>query len=151
MASTCGSSARTPGPASKPEYVAELHDPSWFMEMVPKSDVLVAAAPLTPETERMFNEQVFRRMKKTAYFLALSRGKLFDDMALVRALQEGWIAGAGLDVFPAGAAAARAPDLRLPERGDDAPTPPAGARTARFGWSSCSPRTCGASSPASRW
>jgi phosphoglycerate dehydrogenase-like enzyme len=48
----------------------------------------------------MFNEEVFRRMKKTAYFLALSRGKLFDDMALVRALKEGWIAGAGLDVFP---------------------------------------------------
>ncbi|HSW49808.1 MAG TPA: NAD(P)-dependent oxidoreductase, partial [Bryobacteraceae bacterium] len=36
----------------------------------------------------------------TAYFLALSRGRLFDDMALVRALQQGWIAGAGLDVFP---------------------------------------------------
>ena len=84
----------------KPEYVAELHDPSWFMEMAPQADVLVAAAPLTPATERMFNEEVFRRMKKTAYFLALSRGKLFDDMALVRALKEGWIAGAGLDVFP---------------------------------------------------
>jgi phosphoglycerate dehydrogenase-like enzyme len=39
-------------------------------------------------------------MKKTAYFLALSRGGLFDDMALVKALQGGWIAGAGLDVFP---------------------------------------------------
>jgi phosphoglycerate dehydrogenase-like enzyme len=84
----------------KPEYVAELHDSGWFQEMVPQVDVLVAAAPHTPETERMFNEQVFRSMKKTAYFLALSRGKLFDDMALVKALQEGWIAGAGLDVFP---------------------------------------------------
>ena len=39
-------------------------------------------------------------MKKTAYFLAMSRGKLYDDMAVVRALKEGWIAGAGLDVFP---------------------------------------------------
>jgi phosphoglycerate dehydrogenase-like enzyme len=39
-------------------------------------------------------------MKKTAYFLGLSRGRLLDDMALVRALKEGWIAGAGLDVFP---------------------------------------------------
>jgi len=84
----------------KPEYVAELHASSWFQEMVPQVDVLVAAAPHTPATERMFNEQVFRSMKKTAYFLALSRGKLFDDMALVKALQEGWIAGAGLDVFP---------------------------------------------------
>jgi len=87
-------------PLPKPEYVAELHDPSWFQTMVPQVDVLVAAAPQTPLTERMFNEQVFRSMKKTAYFLALSRGTLFDDMALVKALQEGWIAGAGLDVFP---------------------------------------------------
>jgi phosphoglycerate dehydrogenase-like enzyme len=87
-------------PLPKPEYVAELRDPSWFMTMVPQVDVLVAAAPHTPATERMFNEQVFRRMKKTAYFLALSRGPLIDDGALVKALQEGWIAGAGLDVFP---------------------------------------------------
>jgi len=84
----------------KPEYVAELRDPGWFPEMARQVDVLVAAAPHTRETERMFNEPIFRSMKKTAYFLALSRGKLFDDMALVRALREGWIAGAGLDVFP---------------------------------------------------
>lgn len=87
-------------PIPKPEYVAELHDPSWLPTMVPQVDVLVAAAPHTPETDRMFNEKVFRSMKKTAYFLALSRGKLFDDLALVRALKEGWIAGAGLDVMP---------------------------------------------------
>src|SRR5207245_5913529 len=87
-------------PMVKPDYVAELREPAWFPQMAQQVDVLVAAAPHTPETERMFNEQVFRSMKKTAYFLALSRGKLFDDMALVRALKEGWIAGAGLDVFP---------------------------------------------------
>lgn len=87
-------------PIPKPEYVAELHDPGWFPQMVPQVDVLVAAAPQTPQTERMFNEEVFRRMKKTAYFLALSRGGLLDDLALVKALKEGWIAGAGLDVFP---------------------------------------------------
>jgi phosphoglycerate dehydrogenase-like enzyme len=87
-------------PLPRPDCVAELHDPSWFMTMVPQVDVLVAAAPHTPITERMFNEQVFRSMKKTAYFVAISRGMLFDDMALVKALKEGWIAGAGLDVFP---------------------------------------------------
>jgi len=87
-------------PIPKPEYVDELHTPEYFMEMVPRADVLVVAAPLTPKTERMFNEQVFRSMKKSAYFIALSRGKLFDDIALVKALKEGWIAGAGLDVFP---------------------------------------------------
>ena len=87
-------------PLPKPDFVAELHDPSWFETMAGQVDVLVAAAPHTRLTERMFNERVFRSMKKTAYFIALSRGKLFDDMALVKALQGGWIAGAGLDVFP---------------------------------------------------
>lgn len=89
--------ARTAG---RPDYVAELHPPEWFGEMLPQSDVVVAAAPLTPETRGIFNEQAFRAMKRGAYFLALSRGQLFDDMALVKALRENWIAGAGLDVFP---------------------------------------------------
>jgi phosphoglycerate dehydrogenase-like enzyme len=89
-----------PKPMPKPHFVEELHHPSELMKFVPQVDVLVAAAPHTKQTERMFNEQVFRSMKKTAYFLAMSRGKLFDDMALTKALKEGWIAGAGLDVFP---------------------------------------------------
>ena len=87
-------------PIPQPEYVAELHDPTYFREMVTRADVLVSAAPHTKITERMFNEDVFRSMKKTSYFLALSRGKLYDDMALVKALKEKWFAGAGLDVFP---------------------------------------------------
>ncbi len=87
-------------PLPRPDFVAELHDPAWFMTMVPQVDVLVSAAPHTKQTEGMFNEQVFRSMKKTAIFLGMSRGKLFDDMALVQALKEGWIAGAGLDVMP---------------------------------------------------
>ncbi len=87
-------------PLPKPEYVDALHDPGWFDEMVPQVDVLVAAAPHTPLTERMFNEEVFRRMKSTSYFIAMSRGMLFDDTALAKACREYWIAGAGLDVFP---------------------------------------------------
>lgn len=89
-----------PKPMPKPDHVDELHDHTYLMKMVPQVDVLVAAAPHTKETERMFNEKVFRSMKKTAYFLAMSRGMLFDETALTRALKEGWIAGAGLDVFP---------------------------------------------------
>jgi len=46
----------------------------------------------------MFNELIFRAMKPTAYFINVSRGKLVDTPALIRALKEGWIAGAGLDV-----------------------------------------------------
>jgi phosphoglycerate dehydrogenase-like enzyme len=46
----------------------------------------------------MFNESVFQAMKPSAYFINVSRGKLVDPPALLRALREGWIAGAGLDV-----------------------------------------------------
>ncbi len=85
-------------PMAKPFFVDTLREPGWFMEMVPQVDVLVGAAPATPQTANMFNEKVFRSMKKTAYFLGLSRGTLTDEDALARALKEGWIAGAGLDV-----------------------------------------------------
>jgi len=86
--------------ADRPDYVAELHPPDWFGEMLPRCDVMVAAAPLTPETRGIFDQRAFRAMKRGAWFLALSRGQLFDDMALVEALRENRIAGAGLDVFP---------------------------------------------------
>jgi phosphoglycerate dehydrogenase-like enzyme len=82
----------------KPHFVAELHDPSWFMEMVPGVDVLMSAAPLTQETKGMFNEAVFSKMKPGSYFINVSRGGLVNQDALVKALKEKRIAGAGLDV-----------------------------------------------------
>jgi phosphoglycerate dehydrogenase-like enzyme len=87
-----------PKPMAKPIFVHTLREPDWLMEMVPQVDVLVSAAPATKQTEGMFNEKVFRAMKKTAYFLNISRGTLVDEPVLVRALKEGWIAGAGIDV-----------------------------------------------------
>ena len=84
-------------PMAKPVFVDTLREPGWFMEMVPQVDILVSAAPSTKETEAMFNEKVFRAMKKTAYFLNLSRGALVTETSLAQALKEGWIAGAGLD------------------------------------------------------
>jgi phosphoglycerate dehydrogenase-like enzyme len=85
-------------PMPKPFFVDTLREPNWFMEMVPQVDILVGAAPNTPETANMFNAKVFRAMKKTAYFLGLSRGALTDEDALAQALKEGWIAGAAIDV-----------------------------------------------------
>lgn len=85
-------------PMHPPEFVEELHDPTWFMEMVPKVDVLMSAAPLTPLTRKMFNEEVFSKMKPTAYFINVSRGGLVDQPALVAALKSRKIRGAGLDV-----------------------------------------------------
>jgi phosphoglycerate dehydrogenase-like enzyme len=87
-----------PKPLPKPEFVAELREPGWLMEMVPKVDVLMSAAPLTKETRLMFNESIFRKMKPTAYFVNVSRGGLVDQDALTQALHGQWIRGAGLDV-----------------------------------------------------
>jgi phosphoglycerate dehydrogenase-like enzyme len=87
-----------PKPLPKPPFVAELHSLEWLPKMVPQVDVLMSAAPHTPVSEGMFNESIFHAMKPTAYFINVSRGKLVDTPALIRALKEGWIAGAGLDV-----------------------------------------------------
>jgi len=87
-----------PKPLPKPAFVAELHSVDWLPKMVPRVDVLVCAAPHTKESTQLLNESVFRAMKPTAYFINMSRGPLVDTPALVRALKEGWIAGAGLDV-----------------------------------------------------
>ena len=87
-----------PKPMPKPEFVAELREPAWLSEMVPQVDVLVSCAPHTRETVKLFGEAVFRALKKTAYFINVSRGALVDQEALARALKEGWIRGAGLDV-----------------------------------------------------
>ena len=87
-----------PKPMPRPEFVAELREPAWLGEMAPQVDVLVSCAPHTRETVKLFGESVFRALKKTAYFINVSRGGLVDQAALARALKEGWIRGAGLDV-----------------------------------------------------
>lgn len=85
-------------PLPKPAFVAELHSPEWLPKMVPQVDVLVSAAPHTPITHHMFNDEIFRLMKPSAYFINVSRGWLVDTPALVSALKEKRIAGAALDV-----------------------------------------------------
>ena len=68
-------------------------------ELLARSDVLSIHAPLTPETRHIVGESQLRLMKPTAYLVNTSRGPVVDQKALTRALQEGWIAGAGLDVL----------------------------------------------------
>ncbi len=85
-------------PMAKPVFVDTLREPEWLMEMAPQVDILVSCVPSTPKTVGLFNDKVFQAMKKTAYFINVSRGTVVDQPALARALKEGTIAGAALDV-----------------------------------------------------
>jgi glyoxylate reductase len=64
-----------------------------------EADFVTLHVPLLPETHHYVGEAELRRMKPSAYFINASRGPVVDEAALVRALKEGWIAGAGLDVY----------------------------------------------------
>jgi len=63
------------------------------------ADFVTVHTNLTVETRHLLDEAALKRMKKTAVLVNAARGPIVDEAALVRALREGWIAGAGLDVF----------------------------------------------------
>jgi phosphoglycerate dehydrogenase-like enzyme len=68
-------------------------------ELLSQSDFVVITLPLIPETNKIFGEIELKAMKPSAYLINISRGGVIDEEALIRALNEGQIAGAGLDVF----------------------------------------------------
>ncbi|MGD6961446.1 2-hydroxyacid dehydrogenase [Fictibacillus phosphorivorans] len=70
-----------------------------FHELLKQSDFVVSLAPLTSETKGMFNEEAFQSMKNSSIFINAGRGATVDESALIEALHNQEIAGAGLDVF----------------------------------------------------
>lgn len=70
-----------------------------FEDLMSQSDYISVHTPLTDETRHIINESALRAMKPSAYLINTSRGPVADEAALIKALQEGWIAGAGLDVL----------------------------------------------------
>ena len=78
--------------------VDELFPRERLHDMLSQSDYVVLAVPLTPETEKMIGEAELRAMRRSAYLVNIARGRVIDEDALIRALREEWIAGAGLDV-----------------------------------------------------
>lgn len=79
-------------------HVDEWVRPDRLDAVLPRADVVFIAAPHTPASDRMMGPRQFELVKKGAYFVAVSRGRLFDGDALVRALDARHLAGAGLDV-----------------------------------------------------
>lgn len=68
-------------------------------ELFEKSDAVTVHVPNLPETKGTVNEKLLNKMKSTAFFINTSRGGIVDEKALIKVLQEGKIAGAGIDVF----------------------------------------------------
>ena len=88
--------SRTRKPEAEEELGAEFKP---LDELLSESDFVVLAVPLTKETYHMIGERELRLMKPTAVLVNVARGKVVDTNALIKALREGWIAGAGLDVY----------------------------------------------------
>ena len=70
-----------------------------FEKLITESDFLSIHVPHTKETDRLFNMKIFKKMKKSAFLINTSRGKVVNEKDLATALKKRIIAGAGLDVF----------------------------------------------------
>jgi glycerate dehydrogenase len=92
-------------------------------EMLATSDVITIHSPLTPHTRGMLSTAEFRAMKKKPLIINTARGGLVDEAALVEALDEGWISGAGFDVLSTEPPSADNPLMRAAGRPNVIVTP----------------------------
>ncbi len=100
QAQALGMSVLAYDPFVSAESIAETGATKAEMDqIIAESDFISIHCPLTPETRGMFNYEVFSAMKETAYLINTARGPIVNEPDLVRALREGLIAGAGLDVL----------------------------------------------------
>jgi phosphoglycerate dehydrogenase-like enzyme len=92
----------------------EVHPAGHLHQVLARADVVVVCLPLTDETEGAIGEAELRAMKPSAYLVNIGRGKVIDEHALLRALSEKWIGGAGLDVHAQTPLPADSPFFDLP-------------------------------------
>lgn len=90
--------ALDPKEMEKPAFVFGLHKPDQLMKLLPSADVVVLACPYTKETRGLLGADQFKVMKSSAYLINIARGGVIDQAALIEALKNKTIAGAGLDV-----------------------------------------------------
>jgi D-3-phosphoglycerate dehydrogenase len=88
-------------------------EPVGLAELLRRSDIVSMHAPAAADAFHLLTEEHFRLMKREALFVNTGRGPTVDEAALVKALEEGWIAGAGLDVFEQEPALTTNPLLRM--------------------------------------
>ncbi len=81
------------------DFVDEVVTKDEIQHLLENSDFIVVVLPLTDETYHLIGEREFNLMSKRPYFFNIGRGAVVDEMALINALREGKIRGAGLDVF----------------------------------------------------
>jgi phosphoglycerate dehydrogenase-like enzyme len=96
-------SISSPGDREDPSFGELMLDrvggPEMLPELLAESDFIVLAAPLTPETHEMINDRTLAMVKPGAWLINVARGRLIDERALLRALEDGPLGGAVLDTF----------------------------------------------------
>lgn len=100
-----------PNPAAERELDATFAGKD---ELLAQADFVCLMLPLTPQTEKMFGAREFGLMKRSAIFINASRGRIVDEAALIKALQDKTIYAAGLDVFEVEPLPVDSPLLKLP-------------------------------------
>lgn len=89
-----------PEDVEAPDCVEACWKMDRFHDLLAESDVVAVCAPLTRKSAGMFDAEAFRRMQNHAMLINVTRGRIMDEDALVNALEQGQIGGAGLDVVP---------------------------------------------------
>ena len=85
-------------PSKGGEAADSVHRLADLRAILPQADFIALTCPLTKETENVIDADAFSRMKTSAYLISVARGRCVDEPALIKALQDKMIAGAGIDV-----------------------------------------------------
>ena len=97
-----------------PDGVERVVGPDQLSEVLAQADVVVVLLPHTPATHHLLDEAALRRLPPHAYLVQVGRAEIIPEAALYRACSEGWIAGAGVDVWYRYPPPAPCPPSRLP-------------------------------------